>query len=877
MERPTGTVTFLFSDIEGSTTRWDTDPAGMLADLKKHNKILTGAFEKTAGFVFKGTGDGFCVAFQVPDNAVKAAVEAQKRLAEATWTVEGGIRVRMGIHTGSAESLDNDYFGPTLNRVARVMDAAHGGQILVSSTYRLLIADAKLGSIALKPLGSIPLKGLARPEEVYQVVDPDLQPDFPPLRAPKSGEEPPQHNIASDERAFLGRAREIKELTERLRARKHRLVTVTGIGGMGKTRLAKEVAKGLAESYKDGVCLIECESLALREEFVGASLTALGAPGDSASPERSLIDSLKKKETLLVVDCFENLAAHTELLDAILKSAPKVSVLVTSRMVLNSPWEFEYPLGPMSLQSRPHSLSDSAALFVEAATHALPSFEVSAQSRGWVDKLVRALEGVPLAIILAAAKVRHLSLEELHEQVTERRLDMLRNPNRPKDKHSDLAKVIESSFALVAETERELAARLAVFENGFFLDDAAYVLDGEHDLIERIATLRDHSLLVCSVVQGRMRYRSLDTVREYLRKGASKLDLRAVRRRHAERYAGKAADIQVLYKSGDWQKASAYLWREAANFRAAVRFAIETEDLALIRSFAHSLARVYLEAGASGEFTELMGAASLLARTPGNERFLAELEGLQGAFRRRDNDLAGAERHWRNRLELLDPFEEPFDVAECLLDLANLAGGQGRLPDAQSYLDQFAAIQHRLPNGPMKASGILLQAYVHMEHGELAKAEPLAETARSMVSDIRADEDAFFVWGRLAEYYKGTGRPEQAIECLKRLIEDASEGGYTHYVGRALLEMADCYEQMGELNQAAFSLVAAASIPRNASPALKSTAKTKRLELERRHGSALLSACEKEVHTLSWPNILAKVLGPSPSFSAGGRRPTDRP
>lgn len=849
---------FLFTDVEGSSALWERDRAAMSAALRLHNSLVGAALTSHGGRIFKATGDGFCAVFEHPDHAVSAAIACQAELDCAAWPGRTRLRVRMGIHVGRAQEEGGDFTGPALSRAARVTNLGHGGQVLVSRAIRDALADSAAENFRLIPLGAYELRGLG-PEEIFQISHPSLQDTFPPLRAAVETGPHPLLQLA-EERPFVGREDERQEVARKLLEREQGLVTITGIGGAGKTRLAKQVAADLLNDFDGNVHFVECDPLISSQELLVAIARELGIEGEGATAIQSITDAIQGKRTLLVLDCFEKLLDAGPTLDAILKSSRSIRCLVTSRAVLGLPREFEYPLGPMGRSKQGGGPSDGELLFAEAASHILSAFRLTRANRRIVRDIVDLAEGIPLAIVLAAGRLRHLSLGEIASQLRKGRLDVLRRRPIGEDKHANLAGVIEGSLDLLPKEQADLATRLSVFAGGFFVSDAVSVLGDSIEVLEGISLLRDFSLLVTSVVDGKMRYRSLDSVREYLESSASPDEIAPTKRAHAVHFASRAADVRSLFDEGSWTEASALLWREVGNFRAAARHCIQNREDDLLVRLGRGLCRSYLEAGLREEFEELSRGAESAATRTLDHATLIEIRGLQGTACRRTGDIASAERHWQERVRLCALVRDFEKQADSLLDLADMMFAHGNIARARDYLKEFDAIEASLPDGAVRASGLLLKSRLHQSTGDPEEAARLFERARRIAADLRPDPKAFYVWRNMAGVYLSAGAHDSAIEMCLRMLEGALAGSYAHYAGLALISLADTLASAGRPEAEAKCLAALARFPKAASPMVKSQLRGRSTPTDAEWLSSAVAQAADEFRGMSWVEIAEAVL-----------------
>ena len=413
---PTGTVTFLFTDIVGSTPLWEQHPDQMSAALQIHNAVLRQAIEAQGGVVFKIVGDAFQASFATAPQALQAAIQGQRGLQSAEWNELGPLSVRMGLHTGEAEidpGGDEYAVSHSKNRAARIMSAAHGGQILLSAETMTLCDHQLPPGASLKDVGEQRLKGMATLEHLFQVCVPGLAQEFPPLASAITQ----PNNLPVQLTSFIGRQKEIAQLSLLLKRKETRLLTLTGSGGTGKTRLALQVASELLDDFLDGVWLVELAPLsdpAMVGQTVISALGLVEQPGKM--PVAYLADYLREKRLLLILDNCEHLVeACTELAGALLHAAPKLTILASSREILGVEGEIPFRVPPLGMPDLHHLPPDQLAqfdavqLFVERARVVSPEFELTEGNAADVAQITRRLDGIPLALELAAARVRMLS------------------------------------------------------------------------------------------------------------------------------------------------------------------------------------------------------------------------------------------------------------------------------------------------------------------------------------------------------------------------------------------------------------------------------------------------------------------------------------
>jgi predicted ATPase/class 3 adenylate cyclase len=574
---PSGVVTFLFTDVEGSTRRWENDANAMRAALVVHDKVLRTAIEAYDGFLFSHTGDGFVAAFASPMSAVNAAIDAQRELL---------LPVRMGLATGEAELRDGDYFGTVLNRAARVMAAGHGGQILLAESTAGL-----LSGVDLVDLGPRRLRDVPTPVQVFQVQAEGLRTDFPPLRALDAG----PGNLRPAPTSFIGRESELDEVQAAVKA--HRLVTLTGVGGVGKTRLALEVAARLVDEFPDGVWFFELAAVtdpAAMPDAVAAVLGITQQPGKTVS--ESVAAALEGRLRLLVFDnCEHVLDAAADLIEAILTQSATVRVVATSREGLGIAQEQVWPVPSLDIGAG----IDSAAvsLFVERAQGIAPGFAmVSGEESAAAVEICQRLDGIPLAIELAASRMASMTAGEMRDRL-DQRFRLLVGSRRGLERHHTLRHAVAWSYDLLDDTEKTVLDRCSVFAGGFDLQSACAVAGSddldEYAILEVLDALVRKSLLVADRSSGRTRFSILETIRQFAEEQlVARGEADEVRWEHARHFAGMETDILALWDSPRQRDAYDWLTVEFANLRTAFRWATDHGDLdvaATIATYAGSL------------------------------------------------------------------------------------------------------------------------------------------------------------------------------------------------------------------------------------------------------------------------------------------------
>ena len=577
---PTGTVTLLLADVEGSTRLWETQPAEMTAAIARFNLVVCEVVAAHDGVrpVEQGEGDGFVAAFARASDAVAAAVELQRAPLAP-------IRLRIGVHTGEVQLRDEgNYAGPTINRTARLRDLGHGGQTVLSGATEPLVVDRLPDGAWLTDLGTHPLRDLPRPERVVQLCHPDLINEFPPLRVPKAAV---YQHLPAQLTSFVGRDAEVSQLRDMLA--QNRLVTLTGAGGVGKTRLAVQVAAQLAGEFGDGVWFVDLAPITDPEVVPVAVARALGLPDQ---PGRTTMDTVIRfvadRRMLVVLDnCEHLLDASADLVVALLGAAARLTLLATSREPIGVAGEVGWRVPSLPLAD------EAIGLFTDRARHARPDFAVSDDNAPVLAEICRRLDGVPLAIELAAARVRALSLAEILDSLHDRFRLLTGGARTAVRRQQTLRASVDWSHTLLTQPERVLFRRLAAFLGGFDFDAAQTVAGGgdvqRYQVLDQLTLLVDKSLVVADDSGSRTRYRLLETVRQYaLEKLGESGEADAVRARHRDHYTAMAAAVDTPAGS-DHEQRLEQAEIEIDNLRAAFGWSCENSDVELALAMASSL------------------------------------------------------------------------------------------------------------------------------------------------------------------------------------------------------------------------------------------------------------------------------------------------
>ncbi len=779
--RPTGAVTFMFSDIEGSTARWDRDRTAMQDAVRRHDALMQTAIAQHDGYVFKTVGDAFCVAFVRPEDALAAILDAQRALAAEDFSAVNGVRVRAAVHTGTADEREGDYFGPAVNRVARLLAIGHGGQVLVSGVTTDLVQGALPPRASLRDLGEHRLRDLARPERVYQLLAPDLTADFPPLRSLGTL----ANNLPLQLTSFVGREAETAEITSLIN--KHRLVTLTGPGGVGKTRVSLQVAANLLDGSGDGVWFIELAPLTTGEYIPSTVALALGLTlpleGD---PLENLVRALKGRHALLVFDNCEHLVEPAaRVISAILHGCPKIKVLASSRQGLGIEGEETYRMPSLEV-------STAVALFVDRALSIDKTFALTDDNAPVVADICRRLDGIPLAIELASARVKMLSPKQLRERLDER-FRVLTGGNRDVlPRQQTLRALIDWSHDLLDERQRTLFRRLGIFVSGLTLEGAVAVGSGEDldelDVFDALASLVDKSLVLAEPQGDSLRYRLLESTRAY---AVEKLDAAGERDLLADRHLRYLRDRFVaLWKRCDRTGRVAELYAALQAELEDVRFALHG---ALARSQVIDGGELLANIDTSWRAVGLD--AEAIARC---EAYSATLPADQSRIRARlSTTLAYLLSSSGHKMRALDAATQAVEQARASSDDSSLAWALCRYANTAALLHRLDDAEHALAQAeamPEISAAVRLQllearALISSFRGDLETAARTYEQLRKehhSAGNTRGEQSAAL---NLAEPEHARGQTQRAIAIVRETLPAMRSSGDKGSLGALLVSL----------------------------------------------------------------------------------------
>jgi predicted ATPase/class 3 adenylate cyclase len=807
--KPTGTVTFLFSDIEGSTKlarehaeRWETMRS-------RHHDLVRQVIESYNGYVFQIVGDAFCTAFHTASDALRSAVRCQLDLNRENWGTTP-LRVRMGIHTGQAEiQPGGDYHGYlTMSHVQRLMSAAHGGQVLLSHATQELVRDELPGGVTLRDMGIRRLKDLVRPEHIYQLVIADLPVEFPPIKTLATY----QHNLPAQITSFIGREKEIAAVKQALN--QHRLVTLTGSGGTGKTRLSLEVAASLLDQFLDGVWFIELAPLTTPELISKLILSTFRiAEQQDRTALELLTDSIRDKKLLLILDNCEHLIeASATVADTLLNGAPGLTILASSREALGVKGEMDWYVPSLALPDLKHlpmieqlSHCEAVRLFMDRAALVQPHLELTSENSFVIAQICVRLDGIPLAIELAAARVKSLSVDQIAARLDDRFRLLTGGSRTAIPRQQTLRATIDWSYKLLSEPERALLERLSVFAGGWTLEGAEAVGTGKDvektSVFDLLTNLVNKSLVIFNWDEER--YGMLETVRQYARE-------KLMARGEEDIYMGAHIDyfLQLAeeaesYQAGDEQvKWFNRLESDHDNLRAALEASLKRRDGNAIR-IAGALGQFWwvhshLKEGRgwlqrvlstekqldSADHANALFWSGVLARHQGDYeaakqfskeslelyRRLDDKEGMAkslnslGSMEYFLKDYTGAHDLFAEALSVYQELENPEGIAKALNNLGISAHTQGNLAEARRFYEESVAMCRSFGEKWILSHALYNLGHIAYDESDSPKARKLYGEVVELCRELEDKDGLAFVLSSLANVLHTEGQARSSAQ-----------------------------------------------------------------------------------------------------------------
>ena len=807
---PTGTVTFLFTDIEGSTTLLQRLGDHRYAEvLEKHQRLLRTAFDEGNGQEIDTQGDAILVAFPKARDAVAAAVAAQRAVTTYAWSQDAAPRVRMGLHTGEPLSGTVGYVGLDVHRAARICGAGHGGQILISDTTHALVAKDLPEGVSLRDLGEQRLKDLVDPQRLFQVAAADLLTDFPPLRSMSIL----HHNLPTQLTSFIGRDREIAEVKTMLASA--RLVTLTGAGGSGKTRLALQLGPDLLEQYADGVWFVELAALA---DPTLVPQTAASALGVSEQPRRALtatlIDFLRPKLLLLLLDnCEHILEACARLADVLLRACPNLRILATSREGLGIAGETLYPVPTLpvpDLERLPPMEAlvqyESVRLFTERAAAVVPTFRVTPQNAKSVVQVCHDLDGIPLAIELAATRVKVLTVGQIVARLNDRFRLLTGSRHTALPRHQTLQAAMDWSHDLLAEKERILLRRLSIFAGGWTLEAAEAICSGDEieasDILDLLTQLVSKSLVVVETLDAGARYRLLETMRQYGRRELVDSGEEAeVRKRHRKWFLTLAERAEPNLRGGFVGESSLVVWldhleSEHDNLRAALEWSeVEGEEGEGLRL-----------AAALGVFWQVRGYLSegrgwlrgaLKTQEGVSPALRAKALGMAGRLASGQADYSVARRYYEESLTIYRDLDDKENIGRLLRYMGGIMVRQGDL-SARPRLEESLTIFRELGQMRQAAGSLVVLGDLARLEGDYAAARHLCEEGLALFRKLGDTEGIASALHHLGQASQNLGDLATARDLFGESLRIYRELGEQLGIGWALVGMGSVTSLMGD-------------------------------------------------------------------------------
>ena len=858
---PSGTVTFLFTDIEGSTQWWEGHPKWMSHAFARQETILRATAAAHGGYVYKMIGDAFQIAFDTALDALGAAIDAQRALNAEQWGEFGPLRVRMALHTGVTEEREDDYVGPVLNRLGRLLSVSRGGQILLTQATYELVCDYLPEGADLRDLGTHRLKDLVRPEQIYQVSVPGLPSDFP---APKTLDVF-AHNLPLQLTSFVGREKEIVEVKRLLLG--DRFVTLTGPGGTGKTRLALQVAAELLELFPDGVWLVELASLSDSVLVPQTIAAVLEVRESSGRPIITLLtDYLRSKEMLLILDnCEHLLSACAQLVTALLQACPNLCILATSREALDIPGEVPFRVPSLSVPDArltppiaTLTQYESVRLFIERAEVIQPDFVLTNANASQVAQICHRLDGIPLAIELAVARVKMMRVEQVAARLDDRFRLLTGGSRTALPRHQTLRALIDWSYDLLSEAERTLLRQLSVFAGGWTLEAAEAICAGEglmrDEVLDILTQLVNKSLVIPDHESGvEARYRLLETIRQYARErlleagGGGK-----VRERHLDYFLNFAERTEPELRGPNQVVCLDRMEQEVDNVRAALEWAMEINIEAGLRMAAALLwfwhirsgkseGIDWLERALSAEVQERNGASFSAARARirgkalnaagslmimhGNAERACELSeeslklhqelgpsGRQGAAHALWNlaqgasyreDLEQARALAEKSLTLFREVRDKFGIAQCLDHLGSYALIRGDYVQSKKIWEEDLTLRREIGDQDGVAWALSCLGNLALWQGDYEQAQALYIESRNTFREIGNKWAVSMALSGMGSVMLAQGEFERAAKLYEEALAYGRDMGDQNTIAGRRYDLARVAWSRGDYEQAA--------------------------------------------------------------------------
>lgn len=816
---PTGSTFFMFTDIEGSTVRWDRDPEAMRDAVRRHDALMRRAIEQAGGVVFKTIGDAFCAVFWNAEDAVAAALAATRDLGAADFSAVGGVRVRMALHVGTADERDADYFGPTLNRVARLLAIGHGEQILLSEAAAEAALSALPQDADLCDMGVHRLKDLTTPEHVFQLTASGLRAEFPPLRSLNVS----NNNLPQQLTRLVGRDGDIAEIQAIVDG--ERVVTLLGTGGVGKTRCALQVGAEMLDRFEEGVWFADLAPLG-DGNLVASAIGAIFNVQESASRPMldTLVQQLASKRLLLILDNCEHLIeACSQAAAALVRACPGVKVLATSREPLNIRGEVVHRLPTLSVPRATKHLTahgaleyGAVALFEVRAQAVNPRFSVTEDNAGVVADVCRRLDGIPLAIELAAARVKSMPVRDLAARLDERFRLLTGGDRSALPRQQTMRALIDWSYDGLSEDERVVFRALSVFAGGFHAQAALAVASSEeldeYAVLDGLASLVEKSMVVMESHDDVARYRLLESTRAYARDKANEQgDHHALALRHARAYASLAEQHELDYDTAPSPVWLANVDFDVENVRVALAWSFGADgDVVTGQRLAATLGRILLSVAAA-EARRWVKAALDRVEPDTPSLLVARLKLADAMLASVLNQFKAALPAAREALARFDELRDRRGIADAQRFAGRSLVRMGRVAEGESLLR--ASLETHAALGTRRIGGALRDlAVARSLDNDLGGARDLFTRALEVFRESQDDENVAVTAAALAEAEFACGDVETALALAEESLEAMRGFGRDRMAATLLGNIAaylialECYDLAQGHAQAALEL-----------------------------------------------------------------------
>ncbi len=792
---PSGTVTFLFTDIEASTVRWERFPEQMRQAVAQHDILLHHIAEKNNGIVFKTMGDAFYMAFSCAGDGLAAAIESQYALAKVCWPTEiQAMQVRMALHTGEVEYRNQDYFGQSLNRVARMLAASYGGQIILSQITYGLVRDLLPTGVTLRDLGQHRLKDIQHPEHIFQVLLPDLRCDFPAL---KTLDYLP-NNLPTQLTPFIGRQQELATISSLLLRGDVRLVTLTGPGGVGKTRLALQAAAEIVDTFSGGVFFVELSAVRSFDTFILAIAQALNI---SEAEYQSALEHLKSRlnyRILLLLDNFEQVLDAAPFVFELLVYCRDLKMLITSRAALHLEGEYEQHIEPLALPARGSlppltelSQYEAIMLFMQIAQAVKPNFQLTETNAPTIVEICRRLDALPLAIELAAARIKLLSPQAMLKLIKQSFQVIKGSMQNRAARQKTLYETIAWSYELLSENEKKFFKLLAIFRGGCTLEAIEALCQQQEsldDLLDILLSLIDKSLLRQQEQEDEMRFTMLYTIQGFaLEQFTAAEELRVLQTQHYQYYFQFAQQAVPKLKGPEQKHWLNNLDREYDNLRSALQWCLETEAIDAGLRLSTELWRYWLIRGYLPEGKYWLN-AFLQAHSTQPIAPIVRARALEGicVLLTRQKDFSGATTFANEALSLGQQLDDKNIIGMVSSALAEIAYAQGNIPRATELLE--TSLQLRRAHGDVRGTASLLNnlGNIALQQGKFSRAAMLLEESLSL---FRQEGDRLAlasILNNLGEVERYQNNIEKALLLYEESLNLSREVQYTWGIAAAL-------------------------------------------------------------------------------------------